>query len=33
MTCDMCGGDLVELGLLGSLMWYRCRCCGWEQHL
>ena len=28
-TCPMCGGDAPVLGILGSLTWYRCECCGW----
>jgi len=27
--CD-CGGLGVLMGVLGRLVWYRCRDCGWE---
>lgn len=30
MTCDMCGGTLMPLGVLGRLSWFRCRQCGIE---
>lgn len=30
MYCNVCGGDLTELGILGALHWHRCRACGWE---
>ena len=30
MECQVCGGELMELGGLGSLIWYRCRNCGME---
>ena len=26
--CNECGGELVELGQLGVLLWLRCRNCG-----
>ena len=30
--CRMCSSEeLAELGFLGSLLWFRCTCCGWEQ--
>ncbi len=28
--CWQCGGPACELGKLGSVTHYRCRCCGWE---
>lgn len=28
--CSWCGGDLVVLGRLGTLWWFRCRDCGAE---
>lgn len=28
--CEMCGGDLMELGQLGETVHYRCRACGWD---
>lgn len=30
MICQLCGGVLVLLGLLGNLAWFRCRQCGME---
>ncbi len=29
--CVMCDGDLIVLGQLGSMTWFRCQHCGWEQ--
>jgi len=26
--CSMCGGSLVLLGVLGMMIYYRCRYCG-----
>lgn len=31
MTCYVCDGQLVELGTLGRLEWFRCRDCGTVQ--
>lgn len=31
--CVHCGGDLVALGSLGNLEWFRCRHCGADQSL
>ena len=31
--CETCGGPLVYLGDLGSLMWFKCRNCGLEQNV
>lgn len=28
--CPLCYGDVVVLGQLGSLLWFRCRDCGAE---
>ena len=28
--CGICGGPLVRLGVLGRLLWLRCRDCGFE---
>lgn len=28
--CDVCGGQLMYMGALGKLEWYRCRNCGME---
>ena len=28
--CNHCYGDLVFLGCLGKMYWYRCRDCGME---
>ena len=35
MRCGYCGGDLVALGPLGSIVHYRCRDCGtnWSYHV
>lgn len=30
-TCELCAGDLVLMGSLGTLVWARCRACGWQQ--
>ena len=32
MNCTACGGQLVSLGVLGNLHWFRCRDCGIDQH-
>jgi len=29
-TCELCGGELMELGPLGCLMHLRCRACGMQ---
>jgi hypothetical protein len=29
-NCSCCGGELLYLGRLGGLYWYRCRDCGME---
>ena len=29
--CEICGGDLVPMGCLGNMHYYRCRNCG-MQH-
>lgn len=31
--CAACGGQLMELGVLGDTHWYRCRHCGQETGL
>ena len=33
MECSICGGDLIYLGGLGSVDWFRCRNCGDEVML
>lgn len=30
MKCQCCGGDLMKLGRLGRLFWFRCRSCGMQ---
>jgi len=30
LHCELCGGELIPLGALGSLMHYRCRNCGMD---
>jgi hypothetical protein len=30
-SCKYCRGPLGYLGILGRLMWFRCRACGSEQ--
>lgn len=29
--CEACGGSLELLGVLGSVVYHRCRACGLEQ--
>lgn len=29
--CIICGGELMLLGVVGSMRHYRCRCCGLDQ--
>ncbi len=29
--CDICHGELLPLGQLGSALWFRCRACGATQ--
>lgn len=33
MECPVCGGELTVLGILGRLLWCRCRNCGMECNL
>lgn len=33
MRCDLCGGVLVLMGVLGKLTWLRCRMCGHDRKL
>lgn len=32
LYCSQCGDstDVTYMGTLGSLLWFRCRDCGWE---
>ena len=31
LGCKQCGGELCALGSLGSVQWFRCRRCGYDQ--
>lgn len=30
VNCPMCNGPAYAMGMLGRLLWLRCRDCGWE---
>ena len=30
MVCNLCRGQLIKLGTLGNVTYYRCRNCGFE---
>jgi len=32
MTCNLCNGTMVFMGVLGNYAWYRCQDCGNESH-
>ena len=33
VICGFCDGSMVQIGLLGTIRWYRCRDCGIERSL